>query len=107
MITLKVKDRGLMIEIPGIPSFRSPANINISNIKLKAITKALNNLGVQDYEIISKEGDDKKIYTKKDFEKPKKKKEDLSEINERFNKIEQMLYALSKNVTNHAGRTFL
>jgi len=101
MITLRVKDKGLLIEIPGITPFRTPAKMNITNIKLPFIIKILNNLGVQDYEIVSREGDKENIYTKKDFEKPKKKKnKDLSKINERFNKIEELLYVLAKKESN-------
>ena len=97
MITLKINEKGHLIELPGVAHFRSPAKVNISNIKLPLIITTLNNLGVRDYEIISREGDKEKIYTKKDFEKPKKKKkEDLTKINERFNKIEKLLYALAK-----------
>ncbi|GAG05880.1 unnamed protein product, partial [marine sediment metagenome] len=54
MITLKVKDSGFMVELPGIAPFRSPAQVNITNIKLSHVITALKNLGVQDYEIISR-----------------------------------------------------
>jgi uncharacterized protein YfkK (UPF0435 family) len=101
MIKLNVKERGYMIEIPGITPFRSPAKIDISNVKLPLVVKTLNNLGVQNYEITALENGKTKIYTKKDFEKPKKEKtEDLSKINKRFNKIEEILYSLVKKQSN-------
>lgn len=97
MITLRVRDSGFVVELPGIASFRSPAKVDITNIKLAHVITVLRNLGVQDYEIISREGEKEKILTKKDFEKAKKKqKQDLSKINERFNKIEKLLYTLAK-----------
>ena len=97
MIKLNVKERGYVVTIPGISPFRTPAKVDITKVRMPLVVTTLNNLGIQNYEIIATQGDEKKIFTKKDFEKPKKsKKQDLSKINERFNKLEKMLYTLVK-----------
>jgi hypothetical protein len=99
MITLIIKEKGQMVHLPGIAAFRTPAKIDISSIKLSLIVTVLNNSGISDYEIISNDSEQKIVYKKKDFEltgKLKEPKQDLSKIDHRFNKIEQMIYALSK-----------
>ena len=101
MIKLNVKERGHVISIPGTTPFRSPGKINIPDAKLSLIITTLNNVGVQNYEIISMENGKEKILTKKDFEKSKKqKKQDMSKIEERFNKLEGILFALAKSQGN-------
>jgi hypothetical protein len=103
LITLDVKEKGHMIEIPGIAPFRTPARIDISRVKLNLIISSLNNSGVSDYEIIAREDKKETVYTKEDFELPKKTKEaspDLDNINERFNKIEGILKNLLKKSTS-------
>jgi hypothetical protein len=98
-LKLHVKEKGYMVEIPGIPPFRSPGNVDITNIRLPLVLTTLNNLGVKEYEISSKDEGIETIYTKKDLEMKKKKKEnnmDLSEINDRFNRLEKILYLLAE-----------
>ena len=99
MIKLRVKEKGHMVHIPGAAPFRTPAKIDITNMKLSLVVTILNNNGISDFEITSTEDKERIVYTKKDFELTKQleePKQDLSEINDRFNKIEKMLYALSK-----------
>lgn len=99
MITLVVKEKGHMINIPGLAPFRTPAKIDVSHVKLNLIISSLNNVGIKDYEIVSKEDKKEIIYTIEDFEFPKKMEEssqDLNKIDERFNKIETILKNLLK-----------
>ncbi len=97
MIKLKVKQRGHLLIIPGIAPFRTPAKIDISNVKIRLVVSALNNAGIDDYEIISKEDKKQVIYTKKDFVIPiKKELEGIDNVGPRLDKIERILLALSK-----------
>lgn len=103
MIKLKVKEKGNMIQIPGIAPFRTPAEIDISHVKLHLVVSSLNSSGINDYEIIAKEDKKEIVYTKDDFELPRKVEEshpDLDDINERFNKIEGILKNLVKKATS-------
>lgn len=103
MITLNIKERGNMIQIPGIAPFRTPAKIDISHVKLHLVVASLNSSGINDYEIIAKEDKQEIIYTKDDFDFPKKLKEaptDNSDINERFNKIEGILKNLLRKTSS-------
>ena len=102
MIKLNVKDRGLVIDIPGVSPFRTPAIVDISKVRMPLVITTLNNLGAKNYEIVASQGDEKKVFTSKDFVKKKQKpQQDMSKINERFNKLENMLYALlSKKQSN-------
>lgn len=99
MITLIVKEKGHMINIPGIAPFRTPAKIDVSHVKLNLILGSLKNVGIDDYEIVAKEDKEEITYTKEDFELPKKTGEssaELNKINERFNRIEGILKNLLK-----------
>ena len=94
MITLIIKEKGHMINIPGIAPFRTPAKIDVSHVKLNLILGSLKNVGINDYEIVAKEDKEEITYTKEDFELPKKTGEssaELNKINERFNRIEGIL----------------
>jgi hypothetical protein len=99
LITLIVKEKGHMINIPGIAPFRTPAKIDVSHVKLNLILGSLKNVGIDDYEIVAKEDKEEITYTKEDFELPKKTGEssaELNKINERFNRIEGILKNLLK-----------
>jgi len=99
LITLIIKEKGHMINIPGIAPFRTPAKIDVSHVKLNLILGSLKNVGINDYEIVAKEDKEEITYTKEDFELPKKTGEssaELNKINERFNRIEGILKNLLK-----------
>jgi len=97
MIKLNVKEKGHILHIPGNAPFRTPAKVDITHMNLSMVITILNNNGITDFEITSTDGDEKRVYTKKDFEIGKEPpKQDLSKIDERFNKIEKMLYDLAK-----------
>ena len=59
MITLKlkIKDKGLMVEIPGLPPTRTPADIDISKLDLNLVITNLRKHGINNYKIVSVIGD--------------------------------------------------
>jgi hypothetical protein len=94
-----VKDRGHMVMIPGLAQFRTPAQIDISHVKIRLVISSLYNSGITDFEIVAKEDKHEVVYTKDDFELPKKDNKtepNLDKIDKRFNKIERMLQKLVK-----------
>lgn len=98
-LKLNVKERGHLIEIPGLPAFRSPAKVDITNIKLQLVLTTLKNLGIKDYEITSKDDKEEIINTRKGFggkEVTKNTSDELLKINERFDKLEKILSLLSE-----------
>ena len=102
MITLKVKSRGHLVEIPGLPAFRTPANIDVSKADIRGVIGHLKVCGIEDYEIVAKsESGVVEVYKKEDFELSKKKDSDppeldRKEINKRFNKLEKMIAKLAQ-----------
>lgn len=90
---LKVKQKGLFLNIPGVAPFRTPAEVDISNLKIHLVVLSLKNNGVDEFEIHSKK--DNKVYTKKDFEKTKSKDgKQMKDVEERFDRIERMIAKL-------------
>jgi len=53
MIILKIYHKGLLIEIPGITPFRTPAEVDITNIGASLVVIHLRSQGISDYEIIA------------------------------------------------------
>lgn len=98
MITLRVRERGHLIEIPGIAPFRTPADIDVSRIGIRKVIGHLQVNGITQYEIVAvnKKGD-KEVYNEKDFA-PKKKKKKVDpykkQIESRFDKLESMIVTL-------------
>jgi hypothetical protein len=88
VIILKVKERGYYLDIPGITPFRTPADVDISKVRIQLIISYLKNCGITKYEIISK-NDKEVLYSNKDFELPKKEKKD--EIDVRLTRIENAI----------------
>jgi hypothetical protein len=98
-LKLNVKERGYVVNIPGLPAFRTPGKVDITNYKLPLILSILNNLGIKEYEISSADEKGEMVYTKKDLEinmKKDKSEIDISKIDERFNKLEKILYLLAE-----------
>lgn len=100
MITLKVKEKGHLLEIPGLAPFRTPANIDVSRIGIRNVIGHLQVNGITDYEIIavSPQGD-KEVYKQEDFEPEKKKTKKKvdpyrKQIEGRFDKLEKMISML-------------
>lgn len=104
MITLMVKQKGHLLNIPGIAPFRTPAKVDITNTKLHLVVSALHNAGIDYYEIIAKKDKKEIVYTKEDFEPKKEKKTDNSaKINARFNRIENLLFQLVQKKPSRKG----
>ena len=95
MITLKIKDRGLYIDIVGASPARSPAEIDITKCSLMAVDSCLRNMGVKEYEIISIDhklkSKNKSVISKQSYNKKNTKN-----INQRFYKLEKKVEDLLK-----------
>lgn len=97
MISLKIKEAGHTIAIPGLPVCRSPVNLDISKLDIRIISMYLKTSGITKYEIIAEtERGDREVYTRKDFDivEKQKSKIDKQDINNRFNRIEKMMEIL-------------
>jgi hypothetical protein len=110
-LKLHIKTPGYFIDVPGMASFRTPANVDVTTVGLNLIVSELKKLGIENYSIdsasdnkpitkekvnkISKEIDTD-IYEKFVIDKTIEVKSDLSSINKRFNVIEDLL----KNIIN-------
>jgi len=99
MITLKIREKGHLVEIPGIAPFRTPADVDISKIEIRKVIGHLQVCGITDYEItaVSPKGDTE-IYNQEDFSPKKKKKKVVDpfkkEIESRFDRLENILMSL-------------
>lgn len=54
--------------MPGIPSFRTPANIDISKGDIRTIVGYLKVCDITDYEIVASNKDGREVYNAKDFD---------------------------------------
>jgi len=113
-LKLIIKEKGRYIEIPGISSFRTPAEVDVTKVKLSILIQSLHSCGVTNYEIVSTDKKGKRIYTEEDFKEPKK---DLKtdEVNNRLDRLEDLLIKLvskgtsqksnnSEQITNRLNR---
>ena len=102
MVTLKLKieDRGLVIELPGVPSTRTPAIVDITNIDINLVFSCLKKGGFTKYKILSTvdDGFEKEVKIPELINKKKEKVEDTIDTDRRFNRLESMMMQLlSKN----------
>ncbi len=99
MITLRIKKKGLYIQIPGLSPFRTPADVNISHVSIPLVVSILKAQGIDIFEIISDTQGKEKILTQKDF--VGEKKETKEDYETRFNKLESLMNKLlQKQVSN-------
>jgi hypothetical protein len=93
MILLKIKKPGYVISIPGLPSFRTPAKVDISKVDIRVVHMYLVTSGIDDYEIVAEtEKGGKEVYKQGDFDEPKpKKKDDSGGIDKRLENLEMMM----------------
>ena len=99
MITLKIKKKGFFIEIPGMPPFRTPADVNISHVSIPLVASVLKAQGIERFEIISDTKGKEKVLTQKDFEVDKK--DPISTDYEgRFNRLESLMNKLLQKQTS-------
>lgn len=52
MIILKIYHKGLLIEIPGVTPFRTPAEVDITNVGASLVVTHLRAQGISNYEIV-------------------------------------------------------
>ena len=99
MITLRVMEKGHLIEIPGVAPFRTPADIDVSRIEIRTVIGHLQVCGISQYEIVAvNEKGHREVYREKDFAPEKKKKKKIDpyrkQIESRFDKLEKMISML-------------
>jgi hypothetical protein len=103
MLKLKIKKKGLVINIPGVPQFRSPAEIDITKLDLKMVINYLKSNSIADYEILSATDTGKiDIYIKEDFDAIENRLKREKDLESRFNKLEKMLSLLINRTTGDA-----
>jgi len=99
MIKLKINKPGYTIAMPGLKPFRSPAEIDVSNLDIRIVAMYLKANGINDYELeaTTKKGGTE-VYTPKDFDKlpiPEKKEKGvetrLSNLEKRLDKMMGLL----------------
>jgi K+/H+ antiporter YhaU regulatory subunit KhtT len=105
MLTLIIKERGHMIDLPNMAPFRTPAEIDVSKIPLNVLILKMKAYNINEYQIISETGGKKIVYKKDDIEKKKikeshqeKKKEidQVAALTKRFNRLEELLVTLAE-----------
>jgi len=104
MIILKIKKSGHIIDIPGLTTCRTPAEVDISKLDMRSVAMYLKTSDISDYEIVAcnKRGE-QEVYKKDDFENKTKTKEEeiqTKEFNNRLSKIEEVISIL----TSQKGR---
>lgn len=110
MINLIIKEKGHLIDIPGLAPFRTPANVDISRIDIRKVIGHLKVNGIQNYRVVAEDqkGATIKVYTAKDFSTKKKKKKAVdpnkNEYESRFNKLEKMLSMLLEKETRNDNK---
>lgn len=112
MITLVIKEKGHLIDIPGIQQFRTPATIDISKGDIRTIVGYLKVCDINDYEIIASNNEEKEVYRAKDFnvqppkaiEKKKVEKIKDNSLEKRIDRIEQMIQRLYEKTSNDSGK---
>jgi hypothetical protein len=105
MIILNIRERGHLIEIPGMASFRTPATVDISMGDIRTIIGHLKVCDITDYEITaSNDNGAKEVYNAKDFSTKKSKtkvkqkvKKPDKKLENRIDRIEKMIETLYKN----------
>ena len=111
MLTLRIKSKGQMVQLPGSAPFRTPATIDVSKMKIRNLIGYLRQAAIEDYEIVATSDKGvREVYKKSDFDLPQKKDQDSEskykkEIDKRFNKLEKLIQRLvdnqdSKNTSN-------
>jgi hypothetical protein len=91
MLILKIKQKGLYIEIPGTLPARSPVDVDITKCNISIVDVYLRKNGITNYEIIS--GDNKKQIVPKP-EKMADASIDQKVMNKRFSNLEKLMVQL-------------
>ena len=112
MIILNIKEKGHLIEIPGMAAFRTPAKVDISKGDVKTIVGYLKVCDITHYEIIaSNDAGIKETYNSKDFSTAEIKKSAKQKavkpdkkIEKRMNRMEKMIEVLYKKSTSDSPK---
>jgi len=102
MIILKIYHKGLLLEIPGITPFRTPAEVDITNIGASLVVTHLRSQGISNYEIIAgvKQTKLKKIIEPKiDLVEEEKSNKQL----ERISNLEKLLETLIDKIPSNTS----
>lgn len=97
MITLKIKDAGHTVAIPGLKVARSPVELDISKLDIRVVSMYLKTSGIEKYEIVAATPEGvKETYTQKDFTvvESRKVKPKHSAVDDKINKLEKMMEVL-------------
>lgn len=104
MIKLKIKKPGYTIAIPGLSPFRTPVDIDISDVDIRTIAMYLKSNGIDDYEIeATTDTGHVEVYTKKEFEgidNIRKKDKQSKGIEDRFFRLEKRVEKLIRLMTH-------
>jgi hypothetical protein len=90
MLILKIKEKGLFVDIPGAIPARTPAEIDISKCNLGVVDAYLRKLGIKNYQILSQT---KEVSSIKPSAVPDGSI-DQKVINKRFSQLENMVALL-------------
>lgn len=109
MIKLVIRDKGHFVEFPRVAPFRTPAEIDITNIDLNLVMVKLRKMGIGNYEI--KSGPDIiRPKRSKPVERPVGRYEsaNYNELRNRFDKFEELLQVIvDKEPTIREIKTFI
>lgn len=102
MLILKIKEKGLYLEIPGSKPTRTPADIDITKCDMGIVSMYLKRAGIINYEI-SSSTERKPLFQKQKPEVKGEPQKDNTNVNQRFKKIENMVTELvnDKNRVNN------
>jgi hypothetical protein len=104
MITLKIKEVGHTVAIPGLQVARSPVILDISKLDIRVVYMYLKTSGIEKYEIIAETSQGlKENYTQEDFDVFEKQKPDSKQkdLNKKFAKLEKMMKILLSRETGN------
>lgn len=96
MLILKIKEKGMYVQIPGTLPTHTPAEIDVSKCNLTMVDTYLRQMGIKNFEIVS--DGNKKVITK-----PLKMGDasiNQKVINQRFSKLEKMMEILLQQKTD-------
>ena len=102
MVILKVKEKGHLIDLPGMKPIRTPAEINISKYNADVIITFLRSRGIKDYIIVERDNKEKTPSNKR--KKSSKTIEYDESINKRFNNLERLIGELDRSQNRKKGR---
>lgn len=96
-IILKIKEKGLYVNIPGLPASRTPVDLDISKCDLSLVLSYLRSNGIKGFQIISKSDSGERILKHTDLIKKKDdtpKTEPDKKLEKRLDHLEEMISSL-------------